>query len=136
MEELSCLFKKMSFITEMDEMGDMKIKNERDLRNVMQSARRRSLPAFTIPQTERWIQYTQAEGNISYLSNPNATKDVNEVPTVRTRKQTEEGLADSLEMLFDGRKKLLSILQRKSENVKNLMKNKFNVRAVSEEFKQ
>ena len=136
MEELSCLFKKMSFITEMDEMGDMKIKNERDLRNVMQSARRRSLPAFTIPQTERWIQYTQAEGNISYLSNPNATKDVNEVPTVRTRKQTEEGLADSLEMLFDGRKKLLSILQRKSENIKNLMKNKFNVRAVSEEFKQ
>ena len=136
MEELSCLFKKMSFITEMDKMGDMKIKNERDLRNVMQSARRRSLPAFTIPQTERWIQYTQAEGNISYLSNPNATKDVNEVPTVRTRKQTEEGLADSLEMLFDGRKKLLSILQRKSENIKNLMKNKFNVRAVSEEFKQ
>ena len=136
MEELSCLFKKMSFITEMDEMGDMKIKNERDLRNVMQSARRRSLPAFTIPQTERWIQYTQAEGNISYLSNPNATKDVNEVPTVRTRKQTEEGLADSLEMLFDGRKKLLSILQRKSENIKNLMKNKFNVREVSEEFKQ
>ena len=136
MEELSCLFKKMSFITEMDEMGDMKIKNERDLRNVMQSARRRSLPAFTIPQTERWIQYTQAEGNISYLSSPNATKDVNEVPTVRTRKQTEEGLADSLEMLFDGRKKLLSILQRKSENIKNLMKNKFNVRAVSEEFKQ
>ena len=136
MEELSCLFKKMSFITEMDEMGDMKIKNERDLRNVMQSARRRSLPAFTIPQTERWIQYTQAEGNISYLSNPNATKDVNEVPTVRTRKQTEEGLPDSLEMLFDGRKKLLSILQRKSENIKNLMKNKFNVRAISEEFKQ
>ena len=136
MEELSCLFKKMSFITEMDEMGDMKIKNERDLRNVMESARRRSLPAFTIPQTERWIQYTQAEGNISYLSNPNATKDVNEVPTVRTRKQTEEGLPDSLEMLFDGRKKLLSILQRKSENIKNLMKNKFNVRAVSEEFKQ
>ena len=130
------MFKKMSFITEMDEMGDMKIKNERDLRNVMQSARRRSLPAFTIPQTERWIQYTQAEGNISYLSNPSATKDVNEVPTVRTRKQTEEGLADSLEMLFDGRKKLLSILQRKSENIKNLMKNKFNVRAVSEEFKQ
>ena len=130
------MFKKMSFITEMDEMGDMKIKNERDLRNVMQPARRRSLPAFTIPQTERWIQYTQAEGNISYLSNPNATKDVNEVPTVRTRKQTEEGLADSLEMLFDGRKKLLSILQRKSENIKNLMKNKFNVRAISEEFKQ
>ena len=38
-EELSCLFNKMSFITAIDEMGDMKIENERDLRDVMQSAR-------------------------------------------------------------------------------------------------
>ena len=37
MEELSCLFNKMSFINKIDEMGDMKIENERDLRNVMQS---------------------------------------------------------------------------------------------------
>ena len=36
MEELSCLFSKMSFITEMDEMGEVKMENERDLRNVMQ----------------------------------------------------------------------------------------------------
>ena len=28
----------MSFITDMDEMGDMKTENKRDLRNVMQSA--------------------------------------------------------------------------------------------------
>ena len=70
----------------MEEMGDMKIEYEGNLRNVMQSARRRSLPALTIPQTERWIQDTQVEGNINYLSNPDATKDVNEV---RTRKQTE-----------------------------------------------
>ena len=41
----------MSFITEMDEMSDTKMENEGDLRNVMQSARRRSLPATTIPQT-------------------------------------------------------------------------------------
>ena len=53
----------MSFITEMDEMGDAKIENERDLRNVMQSARRRSLRVLTIPQTERGIQDTQVEGN-------------------------------------------------------------------------
>ena len=36
MEELSCLFSKMSFITEMDKMGEVKMENERDLRNVMQ----------------------------------------------------------------------------------------------------
>ena len=102
----------------------------------MQSARRRSLPALTIPQTERWIQDTQAVGNINYLSNPNATKDVNEAPTLRTRKQTEKGLAYSLEIFFDRRKRLLLRLQRKSENMRNLMENKFSVRAVSEEFKQ
>ena len=51
----------------MDEMGDMKADNERDLRNVMQSARRISLPALTIPQTERWIQDTQVEGNITFV---------------------------------------------------------------------
>ena len=97
MEELSCLFNKMSFITEMDEMSDMKTENERDFKNVMQSARRRSLAA----QTEQWIQDTQTEGNINYLSNLDTTKDINEVPTVRPRKQTEKGLAYSLEILFN-----------------------------------
>ena len=127
----------MSLITEMDKIGDMKIENERDLRNVMQSARRRYLPVLTIPQTEQWIQDTQVEGNINYLSNPDATKGgVNEAPTVRTKKQTEKGLAYSLEILFDRRKRLLLRLQRKSENIQNLIKNEFNVRAVSEEFKQ
>ena len=76
----------MSFITDIDEMGDVKIENKRDLKNVMQSARRRSLPILTIPQTERWIQDTEVESNINYLSNSDATNDVNEVPTVRTRK--------------------------------------------------
>ena len=120
----------------MDEMGDMKIENERDLRNVMQSARRRSLPVLTIPQTEQWIQDTQVEGNINYLSNPDATKGANEITIVRTRKQTERGLVYSLKILFDRWKRLLLILQNKSENIKNLMESKFNVRAVSEEFKQ
>ena len=123
----------MSFITEMEGMGDMKIENKGDLRNVMQSARRRSSPALTIPQTERWIQDTQVEGNINYLSNPDATKDVNEV---RTRKETEKELAYSLEILFDRWKMLLLRLQRKSENIKNVIENKFNVRAVSEGLKQ
>ena len=76
----------MSFITDIDEMGDVKIENKRDLKNVMQSARRTSLPILTIPQTERWIQDTEVESNINYLSNSDATNDVNEVPTVRTRK--------------------------------------------------
>ena len=89
----------MSFITAIDEMGDMKIENERDLRDVMQSARWRYLPVFTIPQSERWIQETQVEGDINYLSNSDATKDVNKVLTVRTKKQTENGLAYSLEIL-------------------------------------
>ena len=70
------------------------------------------------------------------MSNPDATEGANEVPPVRTRKQTEKGLAYSLEILFDRQKRLLLRLQRKSENIKNLMENKFNVRAVSEEFKQ
>ena len=49
----------------MQKIGDMKIENEGDLRNIMQSARKRSLPALTKPQTERWIQGTQVEGNIN-----------------------------------------------------------------------
>ena len=68
----------------MEKMNDMKIENEGDLRNAMQSARRRYLPVLTIPQTEQWNQVTQIEGNINYLSNPDATKSVNEVPAVRT----------------------------------------------------
>ena len=70
------------------------------------------------------------------MSNTDASEGVNEVPTVRTRKQTEKGLAYSLEIVFDRWKRLLLRLQRKSENIKNLMENKFIVKAVSEEFKQ
>ena len=81
MEELSCLFNKASFITEMDEMGDIKIEN------VGKSARRKSLPALIIPQTERRIQDTHIEGDINYLLNSDATEHVNEVSVVRTRKQ-------------------------------------------------
>ena len=38
----------MSFTTEIDGMGEMKIDNNGDLRNVMRSARERSLSALTI----------------------------------------------------------------------------------------
>ena len=122
----------MSFITEMDQIGDMKIKNEADLRIVKQPARLRSLSALTIPQTERWIQDSQIEGNlIIHLSNPGANKDDNEVPVVRTRKHAEKAFAYSPQILFDRRKMLLLRLQGKSENIQNLMKNKFNVSSVS-----
>ena len=47
-QKLSDLFKKMSFTTEIDGMGERKIDNNGDLRNVMQSARERSLSALTI----------------------------------------------------------------------------------------
>ena len=79
MKELSCLFNKASFITEMDEMGDIKTEN------VGKSARRK--PALIIPQTERRIQDTHVEGDINYLLNSDATEHVNEVSAVRTRKQ-------------------------------------------------
>ena len=59
-------------------MGDIKTGNERDFKTVMQSARRRSLPTLTIPETEGWIQETQVEFYINYFSNP----DVNDVPAV------------------------------------------------------
>ena len=70
------------------------------------------------------------------MSNPDATEDINKVSAVRARKQTEKVLAYSLEILFDRKKRLLLKLLRKSENMKNLMENKFDVRTVSEELKQ
>ena len=99
----------------------------------MQSNRRRSLPAVAIAQTERWIQDTQAEDNKDYLSNTAATEDVNELPAVRTRKTQKKSWHI---VLFDRRKRLLLRLQRKSEEIKNLMENKCNVRPVYEELEQ
>ena len=42
----------------------------------------------------------------------------------------------SLEILFDRQKSLLLIPQRKSENIKNLIENTFNVSPVSQELKR
>lgn len=41
-----------------------------------------------------------------------------------------------MKILFNERKRLLLRLQRKPENISNLMENKFNVRAVSNDWKQ
>ena len=123
----------MSFITGTDDVeNELKMENDREMKNEIQS-RRRSLPAITIPQTDKWIQDVQVEGTVNYLSNADA---INEAPVVRNRKQTEKGLAYSLGILFDKRKRLLSRLERKSENINGLMEKKLNVRAISEEFKQ
>ena len=123
----------MPFITGTDNVeNELKMENGREMKNEIQS-RRRSLPAITIPQTDKWIQDVQVEGTVNYLSNADA---INEAPVVRNRKQTEKGLAYSLRILFDKRKRLLSRLERKSENINGLMEKKLNVRAISEEFKQ
>ena len=123
----------MPFITGTDNVeNELKMENGREMKNEIQS-RRRSLPAITIPQTDKWIQDVQVEGTVNYLSNADA---INEAPVVRNRKQTEKGLAYTLRILFDKRKRLLSRLERKSENINGLMEKKLNVRAISEEFKQ
>ena len=123
----------MSFITGTDDVeNELKMENDREMKNEIQS-RRRSLPAITIPQTDKWIEDVQVEGTVNYFSNADA---INEAPVVRNRKQTEKGLAYSLGILFDKRKRLLSRLERKSENINGLMEKKLNVRAISEEFKQ
>ena len=54
------------------------------------------------------------------MSNPDATKDV---PAVETRKKTQKGLTYSQDILFNRQKMLLLRLQRKSENIKNLIEN-------------
>ena len=54
------------------------------------------------------------------MSNPDATKDV---PAAGTRKKIQKGLTYSQEILFNRQKMLLLRLQRKSENIKNLIEN-------------
>lgn len=53
----------------------------------MYSTRRRTSPALTIPQTQRWIKDNEVGGSINYLRNSDATKNVNEVRALRTRKK-------------------------------------------------
>ena len=56
--------------------------------------------------------------------------------TKRSRKQAEKGLAYSLQVVFEKRKRLLSRLQRKSANINALMQSSLNVKTVNEEFNQ
>ena len=102
-------------------------------------ARRRSLPAVNILTLERLQQQDIAQGIENFLfsidSNPEVGHSFDGI-TKRSRKQTEKGLAYSLQVLFEKRKRLLSRLQRKSENINTLIQSKLNVQTVNEEFNQ
>ena len=102
-------------------------------------ARRRSLPAINIPTLKRLQQQDPAQGIENFLcsmdSNPEVGNSFDGI-TKRSRKQTEKGLAYSLQVLFEKRKRLLSRLQRKSENINTLIQSKLNVQTVNEEFNQ
>ena len=70
------------------------------------------------------------------MSNPDAARNIHEVTAVRTRKETEKDWHIVRRSFMIKRKRLLLRLQRKPENIKNLMENTFNVRAVNEQLKQ
>ena len=102
-------------------------------------ARRRSLPAINIPTLKRLQQQDPAQGIENFLcsmdSNPEVGNSFDGI-TKRSRKQTEKGLAYSLQVLFEKKKRLLSRLQRKSKNISTLIQSKLNIRTVNEEFNQ
>ena len=93
-------------------------------------ARRRSLPAVNILTLERLQQQDPAQGIENFLfsidSNPEVGHSFDRI-TKRSRKQTEKGLAYSLQVLFEKRKRLLSRLQRKSKNISTLIQSKLNI---------
>ena len=97
-------------------------KSETDTGNM---AWRRSLTAVNIPALERLQQQDPAQDIENFLcfidSNPEVGNSFDRI-TKRSRKETEKGLAYSLQVLFEKRKRLLSRLQRKSENMNALYK--------------
>ena len=102
-------------------------------------ARRRSLPAVNIPILERLQQQHPAQGIENYLCSIDFNPEVGDyfdVITKRSRKQTEKGLAYSLQVPSEKRKRLLSRLQRKSENINDLIQRSLSVKMVNEEFNQ
>ena len=102
-------------------------------------ARRRSLPALNIPTHERLQEQDLAQGIENFLcsidSNPEVGNSFDGITRI-SRKQTEKGLAYSLQVLFEKRKRLLSRLQRKSENINTLIQSKLNIRTANKEFNQ
>ena len=98
-------------------------------------ARRRSLLAVNIPTLERLQKQDPVQG-IEYIlcsidSNLEVGNSFDRI-TKRSRKQIEKGLTYSSQVLFEKRKKLLSRLQTKSENINALIQTRLNVRTVNE----
>ena len=101
--------------------------------------RRKSLLAVNIPTLERLQQQDLRQGIENLLCSINSNPEVGnsfDGITKRSKKQTEKGLACSLQVLFEKRKRSLSRLQRKSENINTLIQSKLNVQTVNEEFNQ
>ena len=90
---------------------------------------RRSLPAVNIPTLQRLQQQDPAQGIENFLcsidSNPEVGNSFDGITKI-SRKQTEKGLAYSLQVLFEKRKRLLSRLHRKPENINTLIQSKLN----------
>ena len=102
-------------------------------------ARRTSLPAVSIPTLERLQKQDPVQGIENFLSSIDSSPKVGnsfDGITKRSSKQIEKGLANNLKALFEKRKRLLSRLQRKSENVNTLIQIRLNAGTVNEEFDQ
>ena len=98
-------------------------------------ARRRSLLAVNIPTLERLQKQDPVQGTEYILCSIDSNLEVGnsfDRITKRSRKQIEKGLTYSSQVLFEKRKKLLSRLQRKSENINALIQTRLNVRTVNE----
>ena len=96
-----------------------------------------SSSSITIPTLERLEKQDPAKDIENFLcsidSNPEVSNSFDRITKI-SRKETEKGLAYSYQVLSENRKRLLSRLQRKSENEDALIQSRLNVRMVNEKF--
>ena len=133
-EKLSNFFGKMSRSGSLDP-EKIAIAEEKYETSTDNMARRRSLPAVNIPTLERLQKQDPVQGIENILCSIDSNLEVGnsfDGITKRSRKQAEKGLAYSLQVLFEKRKRLLSRLERKSENINVLIQSRLNVRTVNE----
>ena len=134
MEKLSNLFAKMSRSGSLnpEKIAIAEEKYQTDTGNM---ARRRSLLAVNIPTLERLQKQDPVQGIENILCSTDSNLEVGKFfdrITKRSRKQIEKDLTYSSQVLFGKRKRLLSRLQRKSENINALIQTRLNVRTVNE----
>ena len=125
-------------INGIDQIGEIP---EEDVANGESSTRlrRRSLPNINVPVGDETIKGMAHFSNVldAKLSDvQDWQRTVQENVTKRSRKPTEKGLQYVLETLCEKRKRILSRLERKAENIRNLMSSGFYLRTVDEEFNQ